>query len=781
MSSQKEIQKQKLPNQKRKARRALNPLKNRASGLENEKADKKLPNNTNTNKNKPSKKIVRVRSMSNGGQKNPKNDNCFNIHIKKPLCNSLELDYLNFTQMDIFNFDDSFNNNDGIFNPNYFQKNLNKNKIVSIRYENIDDISNSNNSSQIESNKNILVYTDTENNVKKENKEFLSNTPSTICNYYDKTSTKKKAEKNNNINIVNDTIKKNLIDVYDNDDNIQNKNKIKKNNTSINVNKNKIKNKNKNKSFSSNANYYQDLYLNMKTNNNSNKKIMKQNNNIPISKNNNDIPYSNNLMKNYLKNNISTKKKLSYGSRDNIKKNTHKKNISKEEINSKITISKNASASGYNISNNNNTTNVATINKKNSNEDTNSIIGVNNNNNINNINKKNVRKNSQQKPINLCFDKYIYESYFITPRNFNKSKKPNILSATKSTKLATIGSLAKTFSSNKISIKENYVNKNIGQSNNSKNYNLIKNIMFKNKNNKNNEVNNNIGYTISKKNILKNNNSNTDIKNNDVNLIKVNLCSSTKSSSNLNIKKKRTSLTGQKMFIHNMNLNNNNNNLINNENKKSINTLKLIYKMINKSGSGIKSPNKHANLLKISKTLTEHNIINKFQVTPKNYKIPKYDAVPYTTLVKQMFACSNEKNSCAVKFDSSLKEQKQTKTEYLKKNIKPKTQSEIKIYKNILPNELNSKKKINANCGNNNNVEYGMDKNVKQKLLDRMNKATSTNWQYLFRGNKGKNYAEENGIADNNKKTAPNIEDNLNYFYKNENIISDTSEKEDEK
>ena len=776
-SNQKKIQKQKLPNQNRKTRHALNPLKNRATGIENEKADNKLLNN-NSNKKKPSKKIVRVRSVSNADKKIQKNDIKLNIHIKKPLCNSLELDYLNFTQMDIFNFDDSFNNNDGIFNPNYFQKNLNKNKIVSIRYENIDDISNSNNSSQIESNKNILVYTDTENNVKKENKEFLSNTPSTICNYYDKTSTKKKAEKNNNINIVNDTIKKNLIDVYDNDDNTQNKNKIKKNNTSINVNKNKTKNKIKNKSFSSNANYYQDLYLNMKTNNNSNKKIMKQNNNIPISKNNNDIPYSNNLMKNYLKNNISTKKKLSYGSRDNIKKNTHKKNISKEEINSKITISKNASASGYNISNNNNTTNVATINKKNSNEDTNSIIGVNNNT-INNTNKKNIRKNSQQKPINLCFDKYIYESYFITPRNFNKSKKPNILSATKSTKLITTGSLAKTFSSNKISIKENYINKNIEESSNNKNYNLIKNIINKNKNNKNDGINNNIGFSISKKNILNDNNLNTDIKNNNINFIKVNLCSSTKSSSNLNIKKKRTSLTGQKMFIHNMNLNNNN--LLNNENKKSINTLQAIYKMINKSGSGIKSPNKHSNLLKISKTLTEHNIINKFQVTPKNYKIPKYDAVPYTTLVKQMFACSNEKNSCIIKFDSSLKDKEQTKTEHLKKIFKPKTQSDFKIYKNIFANELNSKKKINTNCGNNNNIEYGIDKHVKQKLLDRMNKATSTNWHYLFRGNKSKKYAEENGIADNNKKTAPNIEDNLNYFYKNENIISDASEKEDEK
>ena len=54
MSSQKKIQNQKLPNQNRKTRHALNPLKNRATGIENEKADNKLLNN-NSNKKKPSK------------------------------------------------------------------------------------------------------------------------------------------------------------------------------------------------------------------------------------------------------------------------------------------------------------------------------------------------------------------------------------------------------------------------------------------------------------------------------------------------------------------------------------------------------------------------------------------------------------------------------------------------------------------------------------------------------------------------------------------------------
>ena len=100
--------------------------------------------------------------------------------------------------------------------------------------------------------------------------------------------------------------------------------------------------------------------------------------------------------------------------------------------------------------------------------------------------------------------------------------------------------------------------------------------------------------------------------------------------------------------------------------------------------------------------------------------------------------------------------------------FKPKTQSDFKPYNNILGNELFKK------SNNGMNLDYGNDKHVKQKLLDRMNKATN-NWNYIFKANKNKKVLDD-GIS--NIKSQ-NKEYN-NYFYKNENIISDGSEKEDE-
>ena len=53
-------------------------------------------------------------------------------------------------------------------------------------------------------------------------------------------------------------------------------------------------------------------------------------------------------------------------------------------------------------------------------------------------------------------------------------------------------------------------------------------------------------------------------------------------------------------------------------------------------------------------------------------------------------------------------------------------------------------------------------------------KATN-NWHYIFKGNKNRKISNDglSNLKSQNK-------DNFNYFYKNENIISDGSEKEDE-
>ena len=210
------------------------------------------------------------------------------------------------------------------------------------------------------------------------------------------------------------------------------------------------------------------------------------------------------------------------------------------------------------------------------------------------------------------------------------------------------------------------------------------------------------------------------------------------------------------------------NNKLNSEIKNSFTIFQNIYKTINKSG--IKSPDKEVNnnLFKISKTLTENNIAHKIQGTPKNYKIQKFDSIPFTTIVKKIFIGSSQKDNL-IKFDSSMKKKEKTKTEQMKIIFKPKTQSDFKPYKNIVGNEFFKK------TGNNGlNYEYGNDKHVKQKLLDRMNKATN-NWNYIFKGNKNKKIMDD-GISNLKSQN----KDIYNNFYKNDNIISDGSEKEDE-
>ena len=75
-----------------------------------------------------------------------------------------------------------------------------------------------------------------------------------------------------------------------------------------------------------------------------------------------------------------------------------------------------------------------------------------------------------------------------------------------------------------------------------------------------------------------------------------------------------------------------------------------------------------------------------------------------------------------------------------------------------------------------NGKEYANEKHVKQKLLDRMNKATN-NWQYIFIGNKNKKLLNE-GVS--NMKNKNNDKEHIDYLSQNDDIISDGSEKEDE-
>ena len=207
---------------------------------------------------------------------------------------------------------------------------------------------------------------------------------------------------------------------------------------------------------------------------------------------------------------------------------------------------------------------------------------------------------------------------------------------------------------------------------------------------------------------------------------------------------------------------------------------------------------KSSNALKISKTLTEQNILNRMQVTPKYYKIPK-GGNAFTTLVKKnMFINSNDKNGPEknIKYNNSSVKKKY---QFLKSNnnyndilsnlFKHKTQSDFKTNKYYVLNNSNmnsnnnNTKSNNANkYTNNNNNDYGMDKHVKQKLLDRMNKATTNGWQYILRGNNNNN----NNKNENKKVLMENLSEIMKSpdkkdFINNNTIISNESEDENEK
>ena len=120
--------------------------------------------------------------------------------------NSLELDYLNFSKIDLFKLNQSFE--DDVFTPN---NNKRKKRIVEERYE--DTISTMNGNSTIIKNDEI----DLEKNINSKEKENILNTPSSMCNYYDQ-STNKKNKRNFTTEKINKNpngdIRKNLSQYY---------------------------------------------------------------------------------------------------------------------------------------------------------------------------------------------------------------------------------------------------------------------------------------------------------------------------------------------------------------------------------------------------------------------------------------------------------------------------------------------------------------------------------------------------------------------------------------
>ena len=189
-----------------KANPVVNLQKNKKTVIL-QKNEQKIPKNV-------IKKKSRARSISAAYKMEPKNEQ---LNKRYSFNNSLELDYLNFSQIDLFKFNDSFE--EDIFTPNYNKNNQNnKKKEFLNRYED--------SNSTINDNSNIINNKELDNIQNTNFKEHLVNTPSTICNYYEQSSNKDKESNKGkffNDTIPNEGIKKNLEYYY----NVNNINDIK--------------------------------------------------------------------------------------------------------------------------------------------------------------------------------------------------------------------------------------------------------------------------------------------------------------------------------------------------------------------------------------------------------------------------------------------------------------------------------------------------------------------------------------------------------------------------
>ena len=869
----KEKPKPKKTNNQNKLKKVLYPSNTKPITLET---------NTGTNNQKMQKKQLNKQALKQKQKNGPTSPNSRRAPKDKnePLMNKsqnnnslLELDYLNFSKIEL-----GFNKLNSSFDDDIFSSKIFKQEgkqIVSNRYNGIDSSMDT-------------IKTDTNNNnLIEESKENLLKTPSTVCNYYDKSeaaSSMKKVEVGNeNENFMNtkNELRKNLDKLYENNENNKN-NDIKYINVntkqqnvvnwrlkdSIKITKNKSSNVNlkekekdnkdnkenketKEKEFSKTLNEKNSgnnnnnidkeinkIIFNIKQNNNSKtKQQMTKNENIINNNEKVEKIYRNNLMENYLNSKIK-KRKNSFNMSSSKKNNYYNKmcSVPKENIAKTLKYTNNSSTKSINMQNNtagitgnmnlknnctNNTNNTKNINSlininynktitgllmntNNSNlsntclnienkKTNNTTNGIYYNNMQNTSNYKKGKHSTQQKPIILCYDQMKYDSYFVTPKNNSKITKGKVQSSNKSTKLD---------SNSRGNGNTNIKNNNTTVKNN--NYNILVNTLSKAKNksfNKN-KINNDMMYknynSSNKINKFGKNNINNYINNKNYEKAKTNMKNNNKSSS---------SLIKQKGVMMNKNVDYSNTNInsilkiLNSGGKENSQLLQNLLKKMNNSNT--KSPMKKyksSNALKISKTLTEQNILNRMQVTPKYYKIPKSGNAYTTTLVKKnIYINSNEKtgteklknikyNNSSIKKNYQILNSNNNYNEILGNLFNHKTQSDFKTNKYYILNNSNMNSNNNAKSNNNtnkyminNNNEYGMDKHVKQKLLDRMNNATTNGWQFILRGNNPNNH--NNG---NKKVLMENLSEimkspNKNDFINNNTIISNESEDENEK
>ena len=640
------------------------------------------------------------------------------------------------------------------------------------------------------------------------NNNILIKTPSTICNYYDidsaqkniKNNIIKEKKKNKQIKISNNCVLNYNNPIYTHRTKqpkhysssikiLQNSKKkytntntglykIKKSAMDINSNRTRIKPKEIMTPITKDKN----KVIHIQTNNNNNKINSQQkitNNNlvksyIESNKNNNNKTHSNKNKK-YL----SIKQYSDYISSQVIKRDKQdKKN------------------SNCNFTFNNDITQYLKK-KKNIPDLYNSINEIKENININ-LNQNTLdesrenKNNKKQKPIMLYLNKPKYNSYFKTPKCINSEKKGTKYQH------SVENHIENNLGNNNTNV-PNYTGRNYQKSCETTRRDIV--VIRKKKKNKScliNDCTKSISSKIDADNA--NNNSNSNKINitfhNYINdcldkpIIKVNLKKHIKSSSQLikfinvnskSIKSKTKESTKSK------NSGSSNKSFINSCPKNKVNPSQLIKELLTKR-QFLKSPTQSKNnnsMLKISKTSKENSALfinrTKSKITTKSNKTKKIEN--NSSLQKKVsIGSSNTKKFYSRKFENtknsgSNKLDRNTKNKIFNKNTKtknyiiPKTSSDIKVNKYIKKEENKENILINEN------EEYGMERRVKQKLIDRMNKVTKNTFGNIW-GNKKKN----DSISEIIKSPFINKEySNTHKNFYNKRIISNENSKNDEK
>ena len=802
---------------------------------------KKLKQILNKNKSKPIEIRTKVNKMekmhiskTNSMENINKSKNTARVKSSNPqkiFNNSMEeLDYLNFSDLDIDLFKKNSSFEEDIFNPKYYAKNKRegKNQIVQNRYNMID--------TSFDTIKSVNIITDSCDDYIDANKNKVLKTPSTICNYYDKSEIsseqkKKNKSKTNCINMHKNN-KKEKEATKEEEKEMDNEKKIKfkklknksiqipnnnKNHNIINNNQPMYSNRTNRaqppKTFSSsnikltqnnnsNKKNNNNFYNNKKGNTTSNfmprsKKIVKEEVSSSILKKRNTemksniyskIKNQNNLMKNYLKsgvdknknnpNNINKKKSFS------TKNYSGAGNITSQILQNKkgftnINFTYNKDMSNYINKKKNEQNLLKSLNEqKNEKGNRNNDI-LNNENDKESPKQEDIIPQKQQKPIMLCLDKSKFNMYFITSTNSNSDKKN--LSNSKKEDIGKNSDYLNIKINNNIALDSdnyNYTGRNVQNSFNTRKKDII--VKRKKLNKTNTNINPCTKSINSNMNINTNTNTNTTFTNNqnDKPIIKVNLKKHIKSSSEL--------IKFINVDIKNKNNKNpkNNKSFVSTCTRGSINTSQVVKELLSKKKI-LKSPSQiNNNTLKISKTMKENNL-NKIKTTPKYNKIYRGDN--FSTLEKKSYIGSNQKGYYSIKYELNLKNNNnsnisKSKNKLIKNSFKPKTQSDIKVNKYKIKEEENSKKSNKENKENkDNNNDYGMDKRVKQKLLDRMNKVSKNNFGYIWGGNLGLPKKDVPEIFYDVMKS-PNKDYLLgNNFYYNNKIISNENSKNEER